>query len=180
MPLQFDVRPLSARPYLAMLYDKGSDGVCSVWRLLFGKKLRGAPQFDPMHIPYRDLDCWLDDQGLKASMKLKSTHHNFTFGPWDGESWLVQHKGTAAEAAAMQAVDDPVWDFWWFRICSELGIDYWSSTKADQLKFLKSLPEEEGLNKNSPRCCASRWGTYAKAAEYRLPFEARRAFLLMV
>ena len=82
----------------------------------FARSSEGAPYFDPMHIPYRDLDTWLDDQGFKASMKLKAIHQNFTFGPWDGESWLVQHKDTAADVAVTEAVDDPVLDFGWFRI----------------------------------------------------------------
>ena len=180
MPVSLDVRPICSRPYLAWLLDKGSDGFCSVWWMVYEKKIRGAPFFDPMHVPYRDLDTWLDDQGLKASMKLKSIHHNFTFGPWDGESWLQQHKDTAKEASAMEAVDDACLDYWWYKICLELEIDYWSSTKADRLRFLRSLPTEEWLNKNGPRCCASRWGTYAKAEEYRSHFEARRGFLLMV
>ena len=41
MPLQFDVRPLSARPYLAIVFDKGSDGVRSVWWLLLARTSEG-------------------------------------------------------------------------------------------------------------------------------------------
>ena len=59
-------------------------------------------------------------------------------------------RDTAAEVAAMEAVDDPVWDFWCLRSCLEFGIDYLSSTKADKCKFLRSLPEEEWLNKMVP------------------------------
>ena len=178
-PVPMDTVPIIQRPTLTWQLDKGSDGFSSTWWLLFEKKIRGHPVFDPMHIPYRDLDTWLDEQGLKASMKLKSIHHNFTFGPWDGEAWLQQHIDTAREVSGMCAIQDPVLYLFWFQICVELGIDFWSSTDEDKRQFLRELPEQQWLHKNGPRCCASRWGTYSKAEEYRLPFEGRRCFLLM-
>ena len=142
-----------------------------------------SPFFGPCHIPYENVDNWLDASGTNSAMTLKAMHHNWTFGSWDGgKSWLRQHRDCASEAASVELVDDIVLDFFWFRIYVELDIDFWSSTSADKLRLLRSLPTEEWVNQNGSMCCTSRWGTYSCATceDYKSPFEARRSFLLMM
>ena len=142
--------------------------------------MTAMPVFDVCHIPYRDLDGWMADVELKCSMTLKSIHHNFGYGPWDRESWMQQHKDTAAEAKAMALVDDPVLDFFWPNICVELGLVCAETTRHDKLAFLESLPDADWLAKQRQRVGGTRWRTYGVAETYRQPFENRRAYLLMM
>ena len=113
-------------------------------------------------------------------MKLKSIHHDFGYGSWDGESWMQQHKDTAAEAKAMALVDDPVLDFFWPKKCVELGLVCAETTRHDKLAFLESLPDADWLAKQGQRVCGTRWRTFSVAETYRQPFENRRAYLLMM
>ena len=178
-PRMIDVVPVEKRFHLAACLDKGSDGFCGIWFLLFKLLLRMSPFFDPMHIPYRDLDSWMADTGIKPSMMLKSIHHNFTYGPYDGESWFCQLKELAKELRAMMLPDDPALLFVWPKICKEIGIDYETSTVADRKAFIKGLPEQEHMQNNGQRVCGCRWGTYAKAEQWRSGFEGQRCYLLL-
>ena len=137
--------PVDKRLHLAVCLDKGSDCVCGTWFLLFMLKVRLSPFFDPMHIPYRDLDVWMSEIGIKPSMMLTSIHHNFTYGPYDGESWFCQLQELAKELRSMMLPDDPALLFNWARICKELGIDFETSTVADRKAFIRGLPEQEHM-----------------------------------
>ena len=180
MPHGCDPVEYQNRPLCIFLLDKGSDGFAAIWYVLYELNMRAMPVFDVCRIPYRDLDGWMADVELKCSMKLKSIHHIFGYGPWDGESWMQQHKDTAAEAKAMALVDDPVLDFFWPKRCMELGLVCAETTRHDKLAFLESLPDADWLAKHGQRVCGTRWRTYSVAQTYRQPFENRRAYLLMM
>ena len=180
IPHSHDPRPAEQRQLVLLLLDKGSDGFCTVWYVLYFLKMRAMPVFDWAHIPYRDLDGWMTEADLKCSMRLKTIHHNFGYGPWDGESWMQQHRDTATEVQAMGITSDPCLDFWWPKICRELGLKLEETGHNDKLVFISTLPEAEWLVKQGQRVCGSRWRTFSVAETYRCGVEARRAFLLMV
>ena len=140
-------------------------------------KLRATPFFDPFHDPWRQLDISMAECGLKTSMILSSIGHNLDFGPWDGQAFWQQEKDTAAEVVALMGPDDPLLDFFWPRICWDLGLD----PEADDAKekYIKELKSFSWLKKKGPRVCMTRWGTWAEAHEFRAPYHHSRLLLLV-
>ena len=138
-------------------------GFCTVWYALYFLKMRAFPVFDPMHVPCRDLDGWMAEANLNCSMNLKSIYHKVGSGPWDGESWMQQHRDCAQEASAMELTDEPCLEFFWPQISRELGLVYEQTTVVDKLQLLRELPESDLLKKQGPRVCGTRWRTYSEA-----------------
>ena len=175
-----DPVPIQDRPCISLALDKGSDGFSSVWALLYKWELRVCPFFDPFHIPWRDLDRFMEGEAIKTSMILKSVSHNLEFGPWDGESWAQQLRDTAKEVSALGDTNDPVLNFWWPKIVKEFE---WPGDEAESTQtkawFLKELPDFWWLKRKGPRVCTSRWGTFCEAEQYRESFFAQRCFVLM-
>ena len=178
--VECDAVPIQDRPCLSLALDKGSDGFCSVWALLYKWELRVAPFFDPFHIPWRDLDRFMESESIKTSMILKSVSHNLGFGPWDGEPWAQQLRDTAKEVSVLGNTNDEVLSFWWPKIVQEFG---WGHEEAESTEtkvwFLKELPSLWWLSRKGPRVCTSRWGTFCEAEQYRESFYAQRCFVLM-
>lgn len=160
-----DPIPVHKRPVLSLALDKGSDGFAGTWAMLNNWKLRIAPFFDPFHIPWRDLDRFMDEACIKTSMVLKTVSHNMEFGPWDGEAWAQQLRDTAKKVSKLSGPDDPVLLFWWPRIQHELGLSDEEATPAAIRDWLVSLPSLWWLQKKGPRVCTSRWGTFAEAED---------------
>lgn len=178
MPQPGDPRPTEERPHLTVALDKGSDGFSAVWALINKFRLRLTPLFDPMHIPWRDLDMWMDAYSVKTSMILRTVSHNLEFGPWDGESWACQLRETAAEIAAMCDIADPALWYWWPRIAEELNLTAEEEADTDlaKLEFLRGVPSSHWLHRKGPRVATCRWGTFCEAEQYKSSHEAQRAF----
>ena len=169
--------PIQERHHLSICLDKNIDGFASVWYKLYAMELRMTPFSDPFHDPWKQLDISMAEAGLKTSMILSTIGHNLDSGPWDGQAFGQQEKDTAAEMVALMGPGDQLLDFFWPRICWDLGLD--PEAEGAQEKYLKEFTSFGWLKRKGPRVCMTRWGTWAEVHEFRAHHHHSRLLLLV-
>lgn len=159
-----------------MVSDKGSDGLGSIWYLLYEKGTRAAFWPDPFHGPWRELDNAVSAGKKKHALLMSSIVHNGDFGPFEGCSFWEQQRESAREMVAKMGEGGPLLEWLWPKTLRDKGVE---ASEYGQKEFLQALLSSRWMVSKGARVCSTRWGTWAAEEAERLPSHHGRLLVLI-
>lgn len=118
--------PFATWPQLAIVPDRGSDGVAALQYLLYNSDKRA----NIVHIPDPNRDCWNDvrsaakDVGLATFIVAKTITLNYRHGPWQDSRFFIAGQEAVAEYIAVASPACPLFSHYLPHLAKEYELDH--------------------------------------------------------